>query len=259
MNEAVLITSSPRGIRQRNEVAALKALHQFGPLSRAELARKLGLNRSSSGHIIAGLTSDGLVREAGESRHVRANMHVGRPGIMLELVPEAVFFVGVEIGVEHISTVEIDLAGNIISSKAEPFDGAATDVGSAIRGAVRKAFESVPSSRLERCEGFGIATPAQMDRHGFVRLAPLLGWENVALVELTREALPVAVPVAEPVERSMAFSELLFTLPGLFMLPSALPPPAGDWAKAAPENASVSAAASANVFDCMVVSIPVRR
>lgn len=195
MNETVLITSSPRGIRQRNEVAALRALHQFGRLSRADLARKLGLNRSSSGHIIAGLAADGLVREVSESQHARANTHAGRPGIMLELIPDAVFFIGVEIGVEHISIVEVDLATNIISSKSAPFDGAASDVAAAVHRTVRTAFEAIPASRLDRCEGFGIATPAQMDRHGFVRLAPLLGWENVQLTTLMRDALPVSVPV----------------------------------------------------------------
>jgi predicted NBD/HSP70 family sugar kinase len=107
-----------------------------------------------------------------------------------------VFFIGVEIGVEHISTVEIDLATNIISSKVEPFDGASTDVGAAVRRAIEMAFEAIPATRRDRCEGFGIATPAQMDRHGFVRLAPLLGWENVALTDLMREALPLSVPVA---------------------------------------------------------------
>ncbi|MDB5551202.1 MAG: transcriptional regulator protein [Rhizobium sp.] len=196
MNETVLITSSPRGIRQRNEVAALKALHQFGRLSRADLARKLGLNRSSSGHIIAGLTADGLVREVNESHYVRANpTHAGRPGIMLELVPEAVFFVGVEIGVEHISTVEIDLGTNIISTSVEPFDGASAGVTKAVERAVQMAFEAIPAHRRDRCEGLGIATPAQMNSHGFVRLAPLLGWENVPLVERVRDVLPFSVPV----------------------------------------------------------------
>ena len=196
MNETALITSSPRGIRQRNEVAALRALHQFGRLSRADLARKLGLNRSSSGHIISGLTADGLVREVNENHYVRANpTHAGRPGIMLELVPEAVFFVGVEIGVEHISTVEIDLGTNIISTSVEPFDGASAGVAKAVERAVQMAFEAIPASRRDRCEGLGIATPAQMDKHGFVRLAPLLGWENVALVERVRDILPISIPV----------------------------------------------------------------
>ena len=38
------------------------------------------------------------------------------------------FFVGVEIGVEHITTVEIDLAANIVSTNVEPFDGASIGV-----------------------------------------------------------------------------------------------------------------------------------
>jgi predicted NBD/HSP70 family sugar kinase len=190
------IASSPRRIRQGNEVAVLRALHQAGRLSRADLARKLRLNRSSSGHIIAGLTADGLVREAddgmsGEPAHVRA----GRPGIMLELVPEALCFLGVEIGVEHISTVEIDLACNMVSTGFEVFDGPHTSVEAAVERAVTLARRSVAPERLGQCEGLGVSIPAQMDKRGFVHLAPLLGWRDVNIAGLIRQALPIAVPV----------------------------------------------------------------
>jgi predicted NBD/HSP70 family sugar kinase len=196
LTEPAVTTSSPRGIRQRNELAALRALHQFGPLSRAELARRLALNRSSSGHIIAGLTLDGLVREVSEADQARGGYaHAGRPGIMIELVPGAVYFLGIEIGVEHISAVEIDLGGNIVSTTVEPFDGASAGVAATVERAIQMVLGAIPSSRLERCEGIGIAVPAQMDKYGFVRLAPLLRWENIQLVELVREALPVSVPV----------------------------------------------------------------
>jgi predicted NBD/HSP70 family sugar kinase len=196
LSETAPTNSSPRGIRQRNELAALRALHQFGPLSRAELARRLGLNRSSSGNIIASLTADGLVREVGETEQARAiHAHAGRPGIMLELVPGAVYFLGIEIGVEHISAVEIDLGTNIISRTVEPFDGASAGVDATVERAVEMVLGAVPRSRLERCEGIGIAVPAQMVKHGFVRLAPLLRWENVHLAGLVRNAMPVSVPV----------------------------------------------------------------
>src|SRR4051812_46868468 len=90
VNFSALTASSPRRVRQSNEIAALRALHQFGRLSRAELARKLGLNRSSSGHIIAGLTSSGFVREVVEEQPERRSYaRAGRPGIMLQLVPQA--------------------------------------------------------------------------------------------------------------------------------------------------------------------------
>jgi len=207
VNDPALTASSPRRIRQRNEVAALRALHQFGRLSRADLARKLRLNRSSSGNIIAGLTADGLVREANEESPGQSSpARAGRPGIMLELVPDAVFFLGVEIGVEHISTVEIDLSTNIVSTNLEPFDGPSIGVEAAVERAVRLALDAIPASKLERCEGFGVSTPSQMDKRGLVRLAPLLGWRDVQLAELVRDTLPVRVPVlAENDANAFAF------------------------------------------------------
>ena len=65
-----------------------------------------------------------LVRET-EHSNPRDSVYAraGRPGILLELNPEAACFLGAEIGVEHISTVQIDLAGNIVRSSVEPFDG----------------------------------------------------------------------------------------------------------------------------------------
>jgi predicted NBD/HSP70 family sugar kinase len=186
---------SSRRIRQSNEVAVLRALLRFGPLSRAELARRLRLNRSSSGHIIAGLLASGLVRETAEAPGRPAPGRVGRPGIRFELVADAVFFLGVEIGVEHISTVEIDLEARIASGHVEPFAGPEVTAEAAIEQAVRLAFRSVDPGRLDRCEGLGVSIPAQMDRRGFVRVAPLLRWREVDVPEVARRALPVPLPV----------------------------------------------------------------
>lgn len=194
--DAVPLASSPRRIRQGNEIAALRALHEFRCLSRADLARALRLNRSSSGHIIAGLLSDGLVREVEAPCEGRSGMRrAGRPGILLELVPEAVVFLGVEIGVEHVSVVELDLGARVARSAQEPFDGPGTPVAAAVGRAMALAFDGMPPERLRRCEGLGLASPSQMDRQGGVRLAPLLGWREVELAGLVRAALPVPLPV----------------------------------------------------------------
>jgi predicted NBD/HSP70 family sugar kinase len=156
----------------------------------------MGLNRSSSGNIIAELTAAGFVREVQEplskqSGHTRA----GRPGILLELSADAAFFLGAEIGVEHITTVEIDLAAKIVRSTIEPFDGRSVPVEEAIRRAVEQAFRDVPPQRRDICEGFGLSAPAQMDGNGHVSIGPILGWRDVDLNELTKAALPIDVPV----------------------------------------------------------------
>ncbi|RIY02847.1 ROK family transcriptional regulator [Aureimonas flava] len=189
-------------------MAALRALHRHGRLSRADLARVLGLNRSSSGHIVTALAAEGLVREVadggeGAARAGRAQDGVGpggrgragRPGILLELRPDAVFFAGVEIGVEHISFVAVDLSATVIARRLEAFDAPAAGLEAAFRTAARLAGEALPADGWARCEGFGIAIPAQMERSGRVRNAPLLGWRDVHPAALMRAHLPASVPV----------------------------------------------------------------
>lgn len=185
------IASSPRRVGQRNELAVLRTLHDHRRLSRADLARELGLNRSSSGNIIANLLIAGIVREVDEGdRSGRA----GRPGILLELVPDAVTFLGVEIGVEHIAVVELDLAARITRSVQEPFDGAGASVDLSLARALDLALNT-SAERIARCEGLGIATPSQMDRRGVVRIAPLLGWHNADLAGMARLLLPQQMSV----------------------------------------------------------------
>ena len=156
----------------------------------------LNLNRSSSGHIIAELTAAGLVREVAEDQAERPSLgRAGRPGVMIELVPDAIFFFGVEIGVEHITVARIDLKANIASVRTEPFNGPSMSVEAAVDRAIELSFGTLPQALWSRCEGFGISTPAQMSRDGIIRLAPLLGWQDVNMAELVRARLPVRVPI----------------------------------------------------------------
>lgn len=204
-----LRSSSPRRIRQSNVVAALQALFRFGCLSRAELARKLGLNRSSSGQIVAELTTNGFVHEVSEEKPRRSGRaRAGRPGILLELAPDAAYFIGAEIGVEHITTTLIDLNANIVDCTVAPFDGPSVSVDDAVARAVEQAFGNLTDHVIARCEGFGLAAPAQMNTQGHISVAPLLGWKNVDFTSLTRAALPIKVPImVENEANAFAFGE----------------------------------------------------
>ncbi len=134
MNDISALGSSPRRIRQTNVAAALRSLYTFGRMSRADLARRLGLNRSSSGQIVAELTGSGLVHEVEDSSDRKGeHSRAGRPGILLELVPDAAVFLGVEIGVEHITAVIIDLCGQVQSFRTQAFDAPSKTVDQAGR------------------------------------------------------------------------------------------------------------------------------
>lgn len=188
--------SSPRRIRQNNVVAALQCLYAHGRLSRADLARKLGLNRSSSGDIVAGLTASGLVREIVGLAQARGEQaRAGRPGIMLELVPDAAFFIGVEIGVEHMTSVEIDLAANVRTHRSLPFESRTASVEEAIAAARNLAFGQLDDHAIERCRGIGLSLPAHITTNGYVTLAPLIGWRDVDLAAVARQAMPSHLPI----------------------------------------------------------------
>ncbi len=178
----------PRLPDQPSERAALRALYEHGRMSRANLARILGLNRSSSGHIIAGLMDRGLVQEMPDSAPTPGP---GRPGILLDLVPGAMRFLGLEIGVEHISVIELDLAARVIRAETQGFDGATAPVALALAQGLAMA------GRPERLAGIGIAIPAQMDSNGGLRLAALLGWRDLDVVAMARTvgALPDSLAV----------------------------------------------------------------
>jgi len=197
VHEIVSTGSSPRRIRISNAVAALTILHSSGCMSRADLARRLGLNRSSSGQIVGELTQGGLVREV-EDRTVppqTGRTRAGRPGILLELVPDAVFFVGIEIGVEHISAVVMDLSGRVVLTRKRAFDAPSAPVEQAVAEAVDLVFAAMDPVMVARCQGIGVSAPMHIRPDGRVRLAPLIGWRDVALVEMIRAALPVPLPI----------------------------------------------------------------
>lgn len=209
MNSYVPTSSSPQRMRQSSVMAALQTLFAHGQLTRAELARHLGLNRSSSGHIVSELFAGSLVREVSEEEQEKRDpKKSGRPGILLEVNPLAASFVGAEIGVEHITTLRIDLAAENAETQVMPFDGRAVSVEDAVRQAVEQAFRDITTEQTERLEGFGLAAPAQMDRNGNVRIAPILGWRDVDLAALARDALPLDLPVmVENEANAFAFGE----------------------------------------------------
>ncbi|EJC74274.1 ROK family transcriptional regulator [Rhizobium hidalgonense] len=197
MNDSVSIGSSPRRIRQNNIVAALQSIYTHRSLSRADLARKLGMNRSSSGEIVAALTEGGFVQESDDSGKQRLeHSRAGRPGILLELVPDAAFFVGIEIGVEHISAAVIDLSAEVRACRKMAFDTPSSTVEEAVAQGVELIVGEMTKGMIGRCKGLGISTPAHIRPDGFVTLAPIIGWRDVPLKEIGRSAFPTVVPIA---------------------------------------------------------------
>ena len=108
---------SKRLSRQLSRSAVVQAVASGGPISRASLARQVHLSRQTVSEIIFDLEAEGWIREIG-----RTEGHVGRSATTYDLVPDAAFVCGVDLGGTKVRAAIIDLACNIVSELTEPTD-----------------------------------------------------------------------------------------------------------------------------------------
>ena len=185
----VVPSIGPQSVRYINEMRALNVLFREGGMSRAALARQLGLNRSTTGNIIGNLIEDGLVAEHPDTAHVEADYRTGRPGILIELERDRVTFLGAEIGVDRLTVIAIDLRGQIVAKRSVAFptaesspDAASDRLTSLVGDVLAKRTGPV------KVGGFGVAIPALIAGDD-VREASLIGWHDVPLASLLRKRL----------------------------------------------------------------------
>jgi predicted NBD/HSP70 family sugar kinase len=169
--------------RQHNLSSVITNLHHSGSLTRAELTRRTGLNRSTVGAPVGELADNGLAYEtaAPESGGVGRPsplVHANRQVAALALNPD-------------VDAIELGLVG----------------LGGVLHARVRHATTSVPTAAdtvrlvekllgklepsLQECTvvGIGVAVPGLVQSEtGVVTLAPHLDWHDEPLAQMLTEA-----------------------------------------------------------------------
>jgi glucokinase-like ROK family protein len=165
-------------IRKMNTAILLDALRRFAPLSRAELAARTGLNRSTVSIIINSLIEEGLIEETDLQ-----SAKVGRPGMLLELNPKGGFAIGIELGVDCISVIMSDFIAQVQWREQTCSDPNDDQIAILDRAAslTQHALNFGLSQGL-RPLGIGVGVPGMVDAHqGKLIFAPNLHWNNVPL------------------------------------------------------------------------------
>ena len=175
---AIQATADQGLIRKLNTAVLLDALRRFAPLSRAELASRTGLNRSTVSIIVNNLIEEGLIQETNLQ-----NCKVGRPGMMLELNPKGGFAIGIELGVDFISIILTDFIARVQWREQVCSDPNEDQITILDRAATltQHALDYGLSQGL-RPLGIGVGVPGLVDlRQGKLIFAPNLHWNNVPL------------------------------------------------------------------------------
>jgi predicted NBD/HSP70 family sugar kinase len=187
--------------RQINRRIALNFIRLYQPMSRADLARRSGLQRSTISSIIDQLIDEGWVTEGAIGRSPRGrrprNLHlnVERAGILgVELRPEVTTVGLAGIDARFMSQVQFPTAAT-----PERF---VADLAVATCE-LRRAHPRV------LCEGMGVSLPGRVDKDGNLVFAPNLGWEPVAITRMIEKAVGLPVNV-ENAANACALAELWF-------------------------------------------------
>jgi predicted NBD/HSP70 family sugar kinase len=183
---------TPRAINQQ---IILDLLRSHQEMSRAELARRLGMQRSAVGRIVADLIARGLVCEGPARSTAR-----GRRPTILHLDSRERCAVAVDVRVTRTYLAVTDLVGRELS----PVASFATDLdpGDFVAHLAREVRRLLAdNASAGRCEGVGVAFPGMLDHSGGVVVhAPALGWRNVPLRDPLAASLGLPVVVENAVK-----------------------------------------------------------
>ena len=112
---------SLESLRRLNRLRVIHVLRDQGLISRAEIARRTGLSRSTVSSLVADLQADGLVVERAEHGMAHGTQG-GRPPILLSFDSSAGAAVGIDFGHSHLRVAISDLSSRILAERAVPLD-----------------------------------------------------------------------------------------------------------------------------------------
>ena len=180
----------------------LRHLRDHGPRSRARLAAELDLPRSAVSALVGDLEELGLVRRAGIERG-----NLGRPGTAVELDGSTVCGIGAEINVNHIATIALDLAGDVVAEHRVALDAhrlTAPEVLDRLAALVTQTEADVRVTG-HQVAGCVVGVAGLLDRtHEVLTVGPNLRWKDVPVGAELRGRLGAGHRVAIENEGNLA-------------------------------------------------------
>ncbi len=206
--------SSPPG-QTPGEVLAL--ISSGVAVTRAEIARRTGLARSTVSHRVDALIAHGFVDEDAEAPSTG-----GRPPRRLSLRTHGHAIAGVDIGASHCRVALLDISGALLAVREDPLTIA--DGPDAVLAHVERTLHTLletadgTSSRAMRAIGVGVPGPVEFSTGRPVDPPIMPGWHHHPIPEFFAERFGVRALVDNDVnvmalaEQRRAFSDALHLL-----------------------------------------------
>jgi N-acetylglucosamine repressor len=188
--------------REYNERLILRTLYDYGPISRAEIARRTHLTRTTVSDVVGELFGRGMVEEVG-----RGPSSGGKAPILLKLLGDARHVIGLDLGESQFTGALVNLRGSVSHSAQLPVQGRNGD--DALELVYRLVDRLVQESNGTLL-GIGVGTPGVIDsRTGTIRWAVNLDWQDLPLGALLSERYGLPVNLAND-SQAAALAEFAF-------------------------------------------------
>jgi len=163
-----------------NAATILRLMQEYGPISRARLARQIGTSPTTIGSVVGKLLKRAYVIEGPSG-----SSNGGRPPVLLELNRNR-FVMGVEVSATDISVIVASLSGTKVAHTSVPTHGAkGYRLIEHLLEVLARARDLTQASALT---GIGVATPGLVDDEaGIVRSADAIEWSDVPLRAIVEE------------------------------------------------------------------------
>ncbi len=172
----------------QNRDFILRTIFDHAPLSRADIARRTHLTRTTVSAQVAALLAEGLVEEVGFGPSSG-----GKAPILLQVANDARYLISLNLAYDRFTGAIINLAGEIKTSIQRPVKG---QQGSEAQELVCDILEHLLQQAWQPIVGIGISTPGLVNtREGRIIQAVNLGWKEFPLARnlAERYGLPVVL------------------------------------------------------------------
>src|SRR5271169_3957265 len=162
-------------------------LYQRRTATRADIIQSTGLNLGSVSTAFQHLLNRGVIRRVGA-----LDSTVGRKAVLLQLNPDAAYFIAVDLGATRIRFALTDFVGDLRCRWEQGVvQGKELPVSKVIEG-IRKVRREVPRTGDGAIASVAISYPGSMDSNGAIH-AVNLGWSGLPLGKILRRALHLPV------------------------------------------------------------------
>ncbi|UIJ35339.1 ROK family transcriptional regulator [Allobranchiibius sp. GilTou73] len=186
------ISSGHQSIRSHNLRIVLSEIHRRGRLSRAELTRVTGFNRSTIKVLVAQLEELGLVSEYAPAARGTA----GRPSPIVGPRTDGPYAVAVDVAVSHLTVAAVALGGRVLARHSIDLADviAPEEIVAEVVAGVGALADSIPGQSW--LIGVGVSVPGTVRRRDSrILAAPNLHWDDVDLVGMLQVAFGDDIPI----------------------------------------------------------------